>query len=142
MMTHSGGLFRGHEIAARGLEKCHDRVVREVRGVCDVDDDLRAGNSFGEPFAGDGVDARVGRRRDDLMALLTQVRHYLTADEAGSADDNDLHDGSPSGGCWWMKDGLWRAERLFGDVQIAFSFCPKMPAVAVAASKPQIISFS
>jgi hypothetical protein len=41
-----------------------------------------------------------------------------------------------------MEDGLWPGERLFGGVQIAFSFCPKMPTVAVAASRLQIISFS
>ena len=90
-MPHAGRLFRGGDVAARRLEEAHDGVVREIRGVREVDDDLRAGKSFGKPFSGDGVDAGVGRRRDHLMALLTQVRHDLAADEAGAADNNDLH---------------------------------------------------
>src|SRR5688572_11634695 len=90
-MPHAGGLSRAHEIAPRGLEERQDGFVREIRSVRDVDDDLGAGKSFGKPHARDGVNARAGRRRDDIMALLTQIRSDFAADEAGAADDNDLH---------------------------------------------------
>ncbi len=119
-MPHAGCLFRGHEVAARGLEECHDGVVREIRGVGEVDHDLCPGNGLGEPFAGDGVDAGVGGRSDDLMALLTQVRDDLAADEAGAADNNDLHV------CFSMR-GVVDGGRLVEDGPEDFAEPSKLP---------------
>jgi len=47
------------------------------------------------PLAGDGVDAAVGRGGDDILAALAQNGNGLRADQAGAADDDDLH-GLPS----------------------------------------------
>jgi hypothetical protein len=43
------------------------------------------------------------------MAFLTQVRHDLAADEAGSANDNDLHDffSIRQNDGWRMIDRAW-----------------------------------
>ena len=72
VMPHAGGRFRGEQVAAGGLEELQDRLVLERRRVRHVDDDLGAGERLGQPLAGDGVDARVGRCRQDLMALLAK----------------------------------------------------------------------
>jgi hypothetical protein len=42
-------------------------------------------------FAGDGVDAAIGRGSKDLVAALAQNGDGLRADQAGAADDDDLH---------------------------------------------------
>ena len=73
VMLDAGSGFGGEQIAARRLEELQHRLVLERRRVRQVDDDLRARQRFGQPLAGDGVDARGGRRRHDLMALLTQA---------------------------------------------------------------------
>ena len=44
-----------------------------------------------QSLAGERVDARVGRRRKRVVARLAQLLDELRADEAGPADDNDLH---------------------------------------------------
>ncbi len=44
-----------------------------------------------EPLAGDGVDAAVGRGGEDFVATLAQDGDGLRADQAGTADHNDLH---------------------------------------------------
>jgi len=62
--------------------------------ICEVDDNLCARQSFGETFACDGVDTCIRRGRDDVMARFTQGRYDLAADEAGSANDDGLHDSS------------------------------------------------
>ena len=46
---------------------------------------------LGQSLAGERVDARVGRRRDRLVAVLVELGHELRSDEAGAADDDDLH---------------------------------------------------
>src|SRR5262249_14960597 len=56
---------------------------------------LRAGRGLLEPLAGDGVDAGIGRGSDDLMAATAQNGDGLRADQAGAADDDDLHDLPP-----------------------------------------------
>src|SRR5262249_9617807 len=58
----------------------------------EVDHDLRPGRGLFEPLGGDGVDARVWRGGDDLMAALAQNGDGLRADQASAADDDDLHD--------------------------------------------------
>jgi hypothetical protein len=49
----------------------HHRVVLPVGRVGDVDHDLGAVENVGEAFAGEGVDARVGRGSDGLIAVRT-----------------------------------------------------------------------
>src|SRR5918998_275798 len=60
----------------------------------EVDHRLRARHRLREALAGDGVHARAGRGGDDLVAGLAQDRRGLGADQAGAADDDDLH-GAP-----------------------------------------------
>src|SRR4051794_19049656 len=54
-----------------------------------------AGQDVFEPLAGDGVDPALGRCGDDLVSALVQDANDLRADQAGAADDDDLH-GLPS----------------------------------------------
>src|SRR5262245_21616121 len=61
----------------------------------EVEAHVRAGQGLFEPFTGDGVDAAVGRGGDSLVAVLAQNGNGLRADQAGAADDDDLH-GLPS----------------------------------------------
>jgi hypothetical protein len=66
-------------------------------------DDLSAGKRMCKAFAGDCVDTRVWRGRNCLMIFPLQRRDDLGPDQAGSANDYDLHDltshdGSNSGG--------------------------------------------
>ena len=75
----------------RGLEELQHRVVLPGRGVRDVDDDLSAFERFGEALAGEGVDARVRRRRERVVAVLSQLLDELRPDEASPADDDDPH---------------------------------------------------
>src|SRR5436189_1740167 len=53
------------------------------------------GHGLLEPLAGDAVDTAFGRGGDDLVAALAQNGDGLRADQAGTADDDDLH-GLPS----------------------------------------------
>jgi hypothetical protein len=62
-----------------------------MRRIGEVDHHLRAGHGLLEALAGDGVDAAVGRGGDDLVAALAQNGDTLRADQAGAADDEDLH---------------------------------------------------
>ena len=66
-----------------------------MRRIGELDHHLRAGHGLFEPLAGDGVDAGIGRGGDDLVAALAQNGDGLRADQAGAADDDDLH-GLPS----------------------------------------------
>lgn len=56
----------------------------------EVDDHLRAGHSFFELFSGDGVDATVWRRHDDLVAAPTQNGNGLGVNQASAADHDYL----------------------------------------------------
>jgi hypothetical protein len=51
----------------------------------------RARDRFGQSLAGDGVYARARRRRQHIVAALTQFLDDFRSDEAASADDNDFH---------------------------------------------------
>jgi hypothetical protein len=62
-----------------------------MRGIGEIDHHLRAGYRRFEPLAGDGVDAAFGRGGDHLVAALAQNGDGLRADQAGAADDDDLH---------------------------------------------------
>src|SRR5215472_8317991 len=48
-----------------------------------------------EALAGDAVDAGIGRGGDDLVAVLAQNGDGLRTDQAGAADNDDLHCASP-----------------------------------------------
>ena len=91
VVPHAGGRLRREQVAGCGLEEVeHGRVV--PRGcVRHVDDDLGALECFGEPLARERVDSRVRRRRERLVTGLPQLLDELRPNEAGSADDNDLH---------------------------------------------------
>ena len=57
------------EVARRGGEELPHRVVLPGRRVGDVDDDVGTGHHLGQALAGDGVDARGGRRRHGVVPL-------------------------------------------------------------------------
>jgi hypothetical protein len=91
VMIHARGFFRGHQVAARRLEEGKHRLVLPRGCVRQIDDDLRAGQRLFQSLARDGVDARVGRGRHDVVAGRAQHLDQLRADEAGAANDDDLH---------------------------------------------------
>src|SRR6185295_2395364 len=68
-----------------------------------------------ETLAGDGIDAGIGRGGDDLVAAPAQDGDGLRADQAGTADDDDLH-GLPS---------------LVDDWRRITSICPSLRAICV-----------
>src|SRR6516164_428213 len=84
------GLCR-EKVAAGGLEEFQHRLWVKCRRIGEVDHHLCAGYSVFEPFAGDGIDATFGRRRDDLVAVLAQNGNSLRADQASAADHDYLH---------------------------------------------------
>src|SRR6516164_911748 len=84
--------LRREQVAAGGLEEFQHRLVFKRGRIGEVDHHLRAGQGRFESLAGDGVDAGVGRGGDDLVAALAQNGGGLRADQAGAADDDDLHD--------------------------------------------------
>src|SRR5438309_2561906 len=91
MVSDAGCSLRGEQVAARGLEELQHRLVLKRGRVGEVDHYLRAGHGLFEALAGDGVDAALGRGGDDLVAALAQSGDRLRADQAGAADDDDLH---------------------------------------------------
>src|SRR5215475_5369271 len=92
MVTDAGGGLRREKVAARGLEEFQHRLVFKRGRIGEVDHYLRAGHGLFEALAGDGVDAGIGRGGEDLVAALAQNGDGLRADQAGAADDDDLHD--------------------------------------------------
>jgi hypothetical protein len=89
--------LRREKVAAGGFEEFQHRLIFKRGRIGEVDHHLRAGHGLLEPLAGDGIDARVRRGADDLAAALAQNGYGLRADQAGPADDDDLH-GLPSRG--------------------------------------------
>src|SRR6516164_4321315 len=73
------------------VSKNSSTALSKRRRVGEVDHHLRAGHGLFEALAGDGVDAGIGRGDDDLVAALAQNGDGLRADQAGAADDDDLH---------------------------------------------------
>ena len=90
-MPDAGSCLRREKVAAGRLEELQHRLVFERRRIGEVDHHLRAGQGLFEPLAGDGVDAAFGRGGNDLVAALAQNGDGLRADQAGAADDDDLH---------------------------------------------------
>src|SRR3984885_3108407 len=110
-MPDAGCGLRREKVALGSLEEFQHRLVFKRRRIGEVDHCLRAGQNLSEPFAGYGVDPAVGRGGDDLVAALAQDGDRLRADQAGAADDDDLHeltsvvdDGKPEWfGCAYSK---------------------------------------
>ena len=94
MVLHARGGFGREQVAARGLEEVEHGLVFERGRIGHVDHHLRARERFDQAFAGERVDARLGRGRHGLVAALLKKLDELAADEAGAADDNDFHEGS------------------------------------------------
>ena len=95
MVADASRGLRWEKVAAGSLEEFQHRLVFERGRIGEVDHHLCAGHGLLEPLAGDGVDAAIGRGGDDLVATLAQNGDDLRADQAGAADDDDLH-GLPS----------------------------------------------
>src|SRR5215469_11642611 len=80
------------EKAAPGrLEEFQHRLVFKRGRVGEVDHYLRSRHGLFEALTGDAVDAAFGRGGDDLVAALAQNGDGPRADQAGAADDDDLH---------------------------------------------------
>jgi hypothetical protein len=62
-----------------------------MRSSCEVDHHLRAGQGLFEPLAVTLFDAAFGRGGHDLLTPLAQNGNGLRADQATTADDDDLH---------------------------------------------------
>ena len=73
VVADAGGSFGGVDIAAGGFEEVEHGLVFEGRGVRDIDDDGRAGESIGEAFAGERVDARGTGSGQDLVAVSRRI---------------------------------------------------------------------
>ena len=57
MMRHAGGGLRGQQVAPGRLEEFQGGLVLERGRVREVDDNPGTRKCFGQPLAGDGVDA-------------------------------------------------------------------------------------
>ncbi|MDT4829574.1 hypothetical protein FQZ97_629970 [compost metagenome] len=90
-MPDPGSLFRSGEVTSGLLEEVQHGGIFERRRVGDIDDDIGPFKRPLQAFTGDRVDTGVRRGREDIMPLLAQVRAELGADQAGSANDYDLH---------------------------------------------------
>ena len=95
MVPNAGCGLRREKVATGGLEEFQHRLVFKRGRVGEVDHYLRAGHGLFEALAGDGVDAGIGRGGDGFVAALAQNGDGLRADQAGAADDDDLHMRSP-----------------------------------------------
>ena len=91
VVSHAGGRLCGEQVAGCGLEEVEHGRVFPGGCVRHVDDDLGALECFGEPLARERVDSRVRRRRERFVTALPQLLDELRPNEAGSANDNDLH---------------------------------------------------
>src|SRR5262245_52466358 len=99
-MSHPRFGFGSEEVASRRLEERKGRRVLERRRVRYIDDHGGASQSARQALPPDRVDARIGRRCQCVVAMLTKPRDKLGADESGAADDDDLHEFPP-----WGKAG-------------------------------------
>jgi hypothetical protein len=95
MVPDAGSRLRREKIAPGSLEKFQHRLVFKRGRIGEVDYHLGAGHGFFDALPGDGVDAAIGRGGDDLVAALAQNGDGLRADQAGAADDDDLHGFNP-----------------------------------------------
>src|SRR5215831_6962503 len=95
MVPDAGCGLRREKVAPGGLEEFQHRLVFKRWRIGEVDHHLRAGHGLLDTLAGDGVDAAIGRGGEDLVTALAQNRDGLRADQAGAANDDDLH-GLPS----------------------------------------------
>ena len=72
-MPHARFRLGREQVARRRLEEMHHRIVVPIGSVGHVDDDLCTFEDFGEPLAGECVDARVGGRWDRLVSVLIEL---------------------------------------------------------------------
>ena len=92
VVADAGVALGREQVARRGGEELPHRVVVPDRRVGDVDDDVGARHHLGEALAGDGVDARRGRRRHRVVPLRLQPADDVAPDPPAATDDDDLHD--------------------------------------------------
>src|SRR5262245_22938026 len=110
MMADARCGLRREQVAAGGLEEFQHRPVLERGRIGEVDHHLRASQGFFEPLAGDGVDAASARGGADVVAALAQNGDGLRADQAGAADDDDLHGALSPLDDWRPLDGFDASE--------------------------------
>src|SRR6202022_2078189 len=95
MVPHFGGGLGSENIAARRFEECQNRAVLEGRRIRDIDDNFGTRKDLVEALARDRVDARTASRWNHFVAFLTEPARELGSNEAGTANNDNLHD-SPS----------------------------------------------
>src|ERR1051326_2134937 len=119
MLPDAAGFLRCEEVAPGGFEEFQHRFVFKRGRIGEVDYDLRAGHGLFDALAGDRVDAALGRGCDDLVAALPQNGDGLRADQAGAADDDDLHGSPLPADDWrppWFRMQVRKNSRAFSDV--------------------------
>lgn len=95
MVLHARFGFGFEQVAAGGGEEGQHVVVREGGRVGHVDHHVGAGQHGGQAFAGNGVDAGVGRGGNGVVAALLQDLDGFAADQAGAANNDDFHNKAP-----------------------------------------------
>src|SRR6185312_9816293 len=124
-MPDAGFLLRREKVALGSLEEVHDGLVFERWRIGEVDHDLCAAQGPFEPLAGDGVDARIWRGRENLVTARAQNGDGLRTDQAGAADDYDLHDLPSLPDDWRPLKGRCRCEKTHGASSRAFRRQPE-----------------
>src|ERR1700735_4168639 len=92
MMPNARRYLGREKVMFGSVEEFQHRLVFKRRRIGEVDHCLRGGQNLSEPFAGYGVAPAIGGGADDLVAALAQDGARLRADQAGAADDDDLHE--------------------------------------------------
>ena len=90
-MPYAGLLRRRDQVARPRLEEVQYRLVLERGRIRHVDDNIGACKRRLQALPGHGVDAPARRRLQHLMAARPEQRGQFRADQARTADDNDLH---------------------------------------------------
>ena len=90
-MPNAGCGLRREKVATGGLEELQHRLVLKRWRVGEIDHHFGAAHGLFEALAGDRVDTVLRRGREHLVVALAQNGDGLRADQAGAANDDDLH---------------------------------------------------
>ncbi|MNE54301.1 hypothetical protein D3C80_1490720 [compost metagenome] len=84
-------LLGRQQVAGGGLEELEHSLVLPGRRIGHIHYHIRAIHRLGQALTGNAVHPRAGRRRDGLVAALTQTVDELRTNEASASDDQDFH---------------------------------------------------
>src|SRR5262249_34081539 len=129
------GRFRREQVAPGSLEEFqHPPAFKGGRGS-EANHHLLARHGLCEPLAADAGDAGLGRAGGGLVAALAQHGDGLRADEAGAADNDDLH-GLPS-----LVDESMKPDRLLSDSRVVDLSMASTPTFVMLSSlKPLFVN--